>query len=388
MLVAFSGQPGIQGLLAETATADAANMAAREFALTVMAEAKGRDVPPAWSAAVAAVLSKKDSRLVPLALAAARAWPKSADDASLRKAILGIAERNDSDAAAHVEALAIIAGKLESLSDQQFQMLKTVAIESESVPLRARAADALSQSKLNAEQLRELCEAARNAGPLEVNRLYAPFAKSTDDAIGLLLVSALRESANSSAVRIDLLREALAKYGSEVKNAVDELESVNHADAAAQRKRIDELLPLVKSGDERRGHAVFNSAKAACSSCHRMGYAGGTTGPELSHVGQTRTERDLLESILFPSLSFVRSYEPMLIITQDGKTINGVIRDETAEEYVVATGPDQVVRVPRADVEQMQPSTVSIMPTGLDKQLTTQELMDLVAFLKKTADRK
>ena len=96
-------------------------------------------------------------------------------------------------------------------------------------------------------------------------------------------------------------------------------------------QRIEELLPVVAKGDVRRGHAVFYSAKASCSSCHRMGYAGGTTGPELSHVGQTRTERDLLESILFPSLSFVRSYEPMLITTQDGKSINGIIKEESAQ---------------------------------------------------------
>src|SRR5262249_3667669 len=109
-------------------------------------------------------------------------------------------------------------------------------------------------------------------------------------------------------------------------------------------------------------------------------------GPELTHVGKTRTERDILESLLFPSLSFVRSYEPVLITTQDGKVINGVIKDETAKEYVVATGPDQLTRIAHEDVDQIQPSTVSIMPAGLDKQLTTQEVADLVAFLKNSTD--
>ena len=169
---------------------------------------------------------------------------------------------------------------------------------------------------------------------------------------------------------------------------ITELESLVNVDAAAQRKHIEELLPLVAKGDVRRGHAVFYSSKAACSSCHRLGHAGGTTGPDLTHVGKTRTERDLLESILYPSLSFVRSYEPVLITTQDGKVINGVIRDETAKEYVLATGPDQDQSAsPRADVDQIQPSTVSIMPAGLDKQLTPQELADLVTFLKSAASR-
>jgi putative heme-binding domain-containing protein len=105
-------------------------------------------------------------------------------------------------------------------------------------------------------------------------------------------------------------------------------------------------------------------------------------GPDLSHIGQTRTERDLLESILYPSLSFVRSYEPVLMLTSDGKAINGRIRDETKQAYFVATGPNEEVVVPREDVEQIQPSAISVMPAGLDKQLTDEQLADLVAFLR------
>lgn len=75
----------------------------------------------------------------------------------------------------------------------------------------------------------------------------------------------------------------------------------------------------------------------------------------------------------------------MLITTQDGKVINGVIRDETSKEYVLATGPNQEVRISHEDVDQIQPGTVSIMPAGLDKQLTPQELADLVTFLKSAA---
>jgi putative heme-binding domain-containing protein len=219
---------------------------------------------------------------------------------------------------------------------------------------------------------------------LELNRLLKPFEQSQDDQLGLRLIDSLKQSPALSSVRIDLLRAALAKYGPQVQEAIGQVESLVNVDAADQRKRIEEPLPLVAKGDVRRGHAVFYSAKATCSSCHKLGYAGGTIGPDLSHVGKTRTERDLMESILFPSLSFVRSYEPMQIVTQDGKSLNGLIHDENAQEYVVATGPDQLVRIARADVEDMQPSKVSIMPAGLDKQLTPQELADLVAFLKNT----
>jgi putative heme-binding domain-containing protein len=187
---------------------------------------------------------------------------------------------------------------------------------------------------------------------------------------------------------MDLVREALSGYGPLVHKALDDLESQVNVDAAAQRSRIEELLPLMANGDVRRGHAVFYNAKAACSACHRLGHAGGTVGPDLTRIGESRTERDLLESILYPSLSFVRGYEPVLIITTDGRTITGTIRDETAEEYLLATGPDELIRLRRDEVEQMEPATVSIMPAGLDQQLTLEQLADLVAFLKNGTNKR
>ena len=71
-----------------------------------------------------------------------------------------------------------------------------------------------------------------------------------------------------------------------------------------------------------------------------------------------------------------------IVWMRDGKIVNGLIRNETSAELLLTTGPNQEVRVPRAEVEEVRPSTVSVMPAGLDKQLTAQELADLVAFLK------
>jgi len=133
-----------------------------------------------------------------------------------------------------------------------------------------------------------------------------------------------------------------------------------------------------------RGQAIFNSPKAACASCHAIGYLGGQVGPDLTSIGQIRTERDLLESIVYPSASFVRSYEPVLVITKSGEPHNGVLRQDAADEILLATGPGTEVRIARADIAEMRPGSVSVMPGGLDEQLSRQELADLVAFLKGT----
>jgi putative membrane-bound dehydrogenase-like protein len=386
MLVTFAADPTVQQLLADATTKHDLPVAAKALALRVMVGSTLKAPPKSWVAAIASAVAGADAVQLPLAMAAAHRFPlATAGDPKASQALAAIADEKKYPLELRVEALAVLVGKRPQRSDSQFDLLLHSLSSETPVTVRSAAADALSKSQLSPAQLDKLCGAIETASPLELNRLLKPFDRSTDEALGLKLVSSLKKSPSLASLRLDLLREALAKYDPNVQHGVTELESLVNVDAAAQRKRIEELLPLVAKGDIRRGHAVFYSSKATCSSCHRLGYAGGTTGPELTHVGKTRTERDILESILFPSLSFVRSYEPMLITTVDGKAINGVIRDETAKEYVLATGPNQEVRIAHEDVDTIQPGTVSIMPAGLDKQLTTQELADLVAFLKNGA---
>ena len=386
MLVTFAVHPAVQQLLAEAVTQPEYPAAARLLALRVMAGAKLQGPPKLWIDAVANALTNADAEQVSLAIAAARRFPLAmAGDEKVSQALAAIADDKKYALEQRIDALSVVVNKRPALSGRQFEMLQHTLSGDMPVTVRSAAADTISKSQLSPAQLDKLCTAIEAASPLELNRLLKPFERSHNEALGLKLVSSLKKSPSLASLRMDLLREALAKYSPNVQHGVVELESLVNVDAGAQRKRIEEILPLVAQGDIRRGHAVFYSSKATCSSCHRLGAAGGTSGPDLTHLGKTRTERDLLESILYPSLSFVRSYEPMLITTRDGKAINGVIRDETSKEYVLATGPNEEVWIAHKDVDQIQPGTVSIMPAGLDKQLRPQELADLVAFLKKGA---
>jgi putative heme-binding domain-containing protein len=381
MLVSFAGHSAIQDLLADVVRQPASSDAARTTALRVMAAAKLSQSPPGWREALAAVMAGNDPELISYAVAAARSLPAMTSVDALHHALVEVADSPQQPRELRVAALAVVTAALPQLADVQFALLLDALSRDNSVVVRSAAADAVSQARLSAGQLEQLCSAIELAGPLELSRLLPPF-KSTDERIGRKLLAALAKASALSSLRFDLLREALANHSPDVQQEIDKLESMVNIDAGAQRKRIEELLPHMASGDIRRGHAVYYSAKASCSACHVLGHAGGKSGPELTRIGETRTERDLLESILFPSLSFVRSYEPVLIITVDGRAINGTIRDETAEEFILTTGPDQEVRLRRDEVEELQPSTVSVMPTGLDQQLTTQEIADLVAFLK------
>ena len=113
-----------------------------------------------------------------------------------------------------------------------------------------------------------------------------------------------------------------------------------------------------------------------------MVFDGGDIGPALTHIGQTRNERDLLESIVVPSATIVQRYEPWTVVTTAGRTFSGVIQRQTPDAIVLTAAADKSFRIDRSDIEEMVPSQVSIMPQGLDRQLTPQQLADLVAFLK------
>ena len=70
------------------------------------------------------------------------------------------------------------------------------------------------------------------------------------------------------------------------------------------------------------------------------------------------------------------------MVTTDGKTISGILRDDSRDELVLALDAKQTQRIAKADVEEILPGKVSVMPAGLDTQLTHQELADLLAFLQ------
>ncbi len=224
-------------------------------------------------------------------------------------------------------------------------------------------------------------DSVRAAGPLEIERLVAPFAKSKSDKVGRSVIAALANSPALSNVRPETLQEVFKDYEPGVQEQTKTLYDLLAASTAERQAKIEELLTLSSQGDVKRGQLVFNSQKAACATCHAIGYLGGTVGPDLTHIGKIRSERDLLEAVVFPSASFVRSYEPMTITTRGGQVHNGIVRKDAPDEVVLVLNAKDIVRIGREDIDEMLPGTTSVMPTGLDKQLTAQELIDLVTFL-------
>jgi putative membrane-bound dehydrogenase-like protein len=383
----FAQAAPIQALLAARLQDESAPPAARRSSLQAMAwsNLKEKEVPAAWVPALAGVLhgGPKSAPLVPQAVATLRSLPFARDKAGdLPARLLQIAADSRNPAGLRLDALAAVPGGLTRPDDGLFTFLLGQLDRNQAVVVRTTAADVLARARLTSDQLSRLADALRSAGPVEVDRLLAAFEQSTDEAIGLKLLQALDGSSALSSLRIDALKAHLAKYGPAVQKQAEALYARLNVDAARQKAQLEQLSTTLSAGDIRRGQLIFHSEKAACYSCHAIGYRGGNVGPDLTKIGSVRTEHDLLEAIVLPSASFVRSFEPIAVAMQDGKVYNGLIRGETADELILATGVNQEARIARREIEELRPSAVSVMPAGLDQQLTPQELADLVAFLK------
>ena len=383
----FAQAAPIQRLLAVRLQDASAPLAARRSSLQAMAwsNLKAPAVPREWVEAIVGVLGGKPAapELMAPAIAALRALPVAREKAGdLPGQLVRIAAEVSNPADLRLAALAALPGGLINPDQPLFAFLLAELDRERPVAHRTTAADVLARARLTPEQLTRLAGALRTAGPLEVDRLLVAFEQSADQALGLKLVEALNNSPASSSLRVDAIKTHLAKYGPGVQKEAESLYARLNVDATKQKARLDQLVAALSVGDVRRGQLIFHSEKAACYSCHAIGYRGGNVGPDLTRIGAVRADRDLLEAIVFPSASFVRSFEPVAVATNDGKVFNGLLRGETADELILATGVNQEARISRRDIEEMRPSTVSVMPAGLDQQLSPQELADLVAFLK------
>jgi putative heme-binding domain-containing protein len=382
LLGGLMSSPAVQGLVADvltTVTTAQVHPEARQGALSAMAEHTPKNPPESWSRSLTALLAAPSTSASPETFSSAlRAARTLNGQPALREALLKSARTESMAAPLRLSAFAALPGGW-SANDADLAFLLT--------GLRDRqgsAAEALSKAALEPHHLDQVARALPEIGPLELNRVLPAFERQSSAKAGQSLLSALGQSKARTSIRPETLRATLKGYPAEIRAQGDRFLETLDTGLAGRRKRLEKIRSELPAGDVRRGQSVFNSAKAACIQCHRLGYQGGDVGPELTSIGTVRSADDLLEAIVEPSASLVRSYEPVSVTTRDGEERLGILRRDDARGVTLITGPGSTLQIDRADITAMTPSTVSLMPAGLDEQITRQELADLIEFLKNT----
>lgn len=132
-------------------------------------------------------------------------------------------------------------------------------------------------------------------------------------------------------------------------------------------------------------------AAGACVACHRFDGSGGYAGPDLGSVGNRYSIRDILVSICEPSNSISEQYQASMVTLNDGASAYGRIIYKNDEELAVASNPyalNELTKLPIETVAKVEPSNVSLMPPGMIFGMNQDELMDLVAYLVSSGNRK
>jgi putative membrane-bound dehydrogenase-like protein len=141
-------------------------------------------------------------------------------------------------------------------------------------------------------------------------------------------------------------------------------------------------MTLDRPGDPERGRKVFDDVeKSLCLKCHRIGEKGERIGPDLSGIGARFSRVAIIESILEPSRSIAPGFDSVTMALKDGRVLNGLRVAESEGVVTLADQDGQKHTIPRAEIEAVRSQPVSLMPEGLERRLTPQEFVDLVAYL-------
>jgi putative heme-binding domain-containing protein len=164
---------------------------------------------------------------------------------------------------------------------------------------------------------------------------------------------------------------------------------------AAVRKRAQELFANIGNPDRRkiiedyrsalelkpdliRGKALFVKN---CTTCHRVGDEGHDVGPDLRGALGNKTKEALLIDILDPNREVDPRFVNYQVTTTAGRVVTGLLAVETPASVTLRRADKAEDTILRTQIESIQATALSLMPEELEKQLSKQDLADVIAYL-------
>ena len=101
------------------------------------------------------------------------------------------------------------------------------------------------------------------------------------------------------------------------------------------------------------------------------------------------TPLEITRHILEPSLRIEEKYRSTTVLTDDGRSITGLVVEETPTEVAIVENPlakADPVRIKKSAIDERTTSPVSIMPKGMLDKLTRDEVLDLIAYVAARGD--
>jgi putative membrane-bound dehydrogenase-like protein len=336
---------------------------------------KGRrdlPMPAAWPPAVALLSASKN----PDVRNGATALAVTFGDAKAFEALRKLLATPTGDLAARQQALAVLlAARDKQMLPLLHQLVHEPALRGPALRALASYDDPKTPATILAVYSTLTTDEKRDA--LNTLASRAAYGKA-------LLAAVAAKKVAAGEVSADVVRQLRNLGDKTLDQRIGEVWGIVRTTPAERTKQIAEwrktLLTSSKSPNLSLGRAVF--AKT-CQQCHTLFGTGGKVGPDIT--GANRGSLDyLLENIIDPSAVIPKEYTSTVVELKNGRVITGIIKGETPAALTVVT-VNETLTVPRDDIDTMKPSNVSMMPDDLIKQLTTEEVQALIAYLQSPA---
>ncbi|MFN7288965.1 MAG: HEAT repeat domain-containing protein, partial [Pirellula sp.] len=344
---------------------------------------RNQELPLSWQTGLAKILERRDKGADRI-MQRIGATQVSKDATSLITAISNRVTSEDFSVSA--AAIASIPKGFLSISEKQQTQIVKVLIQPDH-PDRNISWQSLKRIELDLAPWTLLLGEISQFGPIELPSVVEALATSpviSDHQQAIRFIEALDLLPATRTLPQEQLEKWFQGGSIETRELVQSRIKTWFAPPADMNAKIDELLAKLEPGDAYRGQDVFRNDKAACNACHRIGYVGGTIGPELTRIGQSRTRRDFVEAIAFPSHRIAQGYQTTSVLTEDDEVYSGLVATEDSTRIELILSATKRVSIDKKSIIKRTQGSTSIMPAGMETVLTTRELSDLIAYLEQS----
>jgi putative heme-binding domain-containing protein len=184
----------------------------------------------------------------------------------------------------------------------------------------------------------------------------------------------------ASALHVNQVRKLLAAGDAELSRLLSETwGTLRNSRDPARERQVAAMRQLIRgeTGDPHAGARVFDKV---CGQCHRIYGKGQDVGPDITVNGRSSLDQ-LLSNVFDPSLVIGAGYQATVIVTVDGRVFSGLLVEDSPQRVRLKLQGGQVETIPRDLIADQRVSELSLMPEGIENQLSRQELIDLFAFL-------
>jgi len=324
LTVGFLNEPTVGKLIGSVLDDPDTTRPMRDLMLGIVAEGSMLPLHENWGKTFGRLLNADDPRTLAITLSALRAIKTD----RFRSRLEQLARDSNQPTLLRVDAIQLASGQRGKLTDEALDLL--IELLHEGGPTNSlQAAQKIGSSAISKPQLLRLAPSLSDATPSNLRELLQPFQRTDDAEVARAFLSVMEKADSLTSLAPYQFSNVIIRYPRELLPLANILLQRIRMEEEQNLALLDKLLPLLKQGDAARGRELFFAEKSQCANCHRIGDKGAKIGPDLTTIGGNRAASDLLESIVLPSATLVRDYEPFRVLTSDRRRSRALWADRS-----------------------------------------------------------